>query len=354
MEPASKPGVPAIRMNARLLGDEWDAAWDALAGQCAETGFMQSSAWTKFKRLEGYATTRVGLFEGEELLGGASLLQYAGGEFGSIVVAPEGPVLPWSDAARSRSGLRLVLDEAKRLAAPAGDIGLRIEPHLKPPKPSLLRNWVRAPIDLTPAYTLMLDITQPGESLLASMHPKGRYNLRLSRRHGVRVVRSTDPGDIKTFYGLFSETSSRGGFYSEPYGFFVNFATALFPSETAVLYMAEWQGRVLAAILVIFFGRRATYIYGGSTRQYRHVMPVYPLHWSAIEEARRRGCREYDFYGYDPFGHPDHLYAGISRFKGQWGAKRYDYIGAHDCLFYDSLAEKVVERAGMEELSGPL
>jgi lipid II:glycine glycyltransferase (peptidoglycan interpeptide bridge formation enzyme) len=75
-------------------------------------------------------------------------------------------------------------------------------------------------------------------------------------------------------------------------------------------------------------------------------MPTYALHWAAIQDARSRGCAEYDFYGYDPFGHPDHLYAGISRFKRQWGATRRDSIGAREYLFYDRLAEQIVEHFG--------
>ncbi len=58
--------------------------------------------------------------------------------------------------------------------------------------------------------------------------------------------------------------------------------------------------------------------------------------------ARGLVCREYDLYGYDPFGRPDHLYAGISRFKQQFGGTRRDSIGARDCIFYDRLAERLV------------
>ena len=55
----------------RELGPEHDALWDALTGSCPQSGFMQSSAWAAFKRLEGYATWRVGLFDSGALVGGA-------------------------------------------------------------------------------------------------------------------------------------------------------------------------------------------------------------------------------------------------------------------------------------------
>jgi lipid II:glycine glycyltransferase (peptidoglycan interpeptide bridge formation enzyme) len=305
---------------------------------------MQSSAWAAFKRAEGYETPRYGLFEAGTLRGGATLLHYPVQGAESFWICPEGPVLPWDDPHQARDGLRKLLAVVQELAASRGGLGLRIEPHLPPPRPSLLRNWTRAPIDLNPIHSLMLDLTLSEEQLLAQMRPKGRYNLGLSRRHGVRITCSEHPRDLARFYALFAETAQRGDFFAEPYGFFLNLGSVLFPCRQAELFFAEWQGETLAAILVIYFGRRATYLYGGSSSRHRPVMPTYPLHWAAAQAARARSCREYDLYGYDPFGQSDHAYAGFSRFKRQFGGVRHDNIGAYDYIFYDRLAETLIHR----------
>lgn len=333
-----------MSMEIRELGSEWDERWDRLAGQTPESGFMQSTAWAAFKRAEGYLPQRYGLFEGEELVGGATLLIYAvqGGE--GFLLCPEGPILPWHDTARAREGLRLLIRVAEQQAERHGGLGLRIEPHLPPPRPSLLRNWTRAPIDLNPIHSLLLDLTLSEEEFRAQMRPKGRYNLGLAQRHGVTVTRSRTMQDLTRFYPLFEETGRRQGFFTEPLGFFINLGAALFPSGQAELFFAEWQGETLAAVLAVFFGRRATYLYGGSSPQHRNVMPTYLLHWEIMQAARTYGCLEYDLYGYDPFGLPDHLYAGFSRFKLQFGGRRVDTIGAYDLLFYDRLAASLVER----------
>ena len=338
----SASAAPSWRIQP--LGPEWDARWDALAGQAPESGFMQSSAWAAFKRAEGYEVSRWGLLEGGALRGGAVLFSYAADAGEGFFLCPEGPVLPWGDTARARDGLRQILGAARVLADARGGLGLRIEPHLPPPAPSLLRNWTRSPVDLTPEHTLLVDVTLPDEDLRGRLHPKCRYNLGLSARHGVSVRSSDAMADLAVFHALFEETARRNRFFSEPYGFFLNLGAALFPADQARLFLAEWQGEPLSALLVVFFGRRATYLYGGSSGQHRNVMPNHALHWAAIQEARRRGCVEYDLYGYDPFGRPEHLYAGISRFKEQWGGARSDRMGAYDCLFYDRLAERMVER----------
>ncbi len=332
-----------MTLDIRTIDAAWDEQWDALAGETEASGFMQSSAWSAFKRSEGYETPRFGLFENGTLIGGASLLVYPH-ESQGFVLCPEGPVLPWDRKDTAREGLRLLISAAQDLAGSLREVGLRIEPHLPPPAPSVLRNWGRSPVDLTPVHTLMADLSCSEEDILARMRPKGRYNLKLAQRHGVNVVQSDEMRDLSRFYELFEETAWRNDFFAEPYGFFLNLGTALFPAQCAALFLAEYDGETIAAILVVFFGRRATYLYGGSSVACRNVMPNYALHWAAMVEARKRGCREYDLYGYDPFGLPDHLYAGISRFKRQLGGARRDWIGARDLIFYDRLAEQVAGR----------
>ena len=331
-----------IPLSLSELNSCYDSAWDTLISESPECGFMQSSAWAAFKQLEGYHTPRFGLFEGDRLIGGGSMLHYPNRHGTGYIICPEGPCLPWDNLPMARQGLRLLSNAVESYLPAPGAVGFRIEPHIQPPSPSLLRNWKRAPVNLTPADTLILDLTQPEETLLASMHPKGRYNLRLAYRHGIQVIHSTNMNDLSTFFALFEETARRDDFFAEPYGFFLNLGAALFPSGMAELLLANDGGSISAAILMIYFGRRATYLYGGSSSQSRAHMPNYALQWEAINSARNRGCMEYDFYGIDPFGHPDHLYSGITRFKRQFGGLAVRYTGAHDLIFYDNLSEQIL------------
>src|SRR5205085_2015888 len=108
----------------------------------------------------------------------------------------------------------------------------------------------------------------------------------------VTVRQSERCDDLRVFYDLFADTARRQEFFGEPFGFFLNLGATLFPGRHAALFVAEWQGMVLAASLVLFYGRRATYLYGGSSPLHRNVMPCYALHHAALTEARRRGCRE--------------------------------------------------------------
>lgn len=310
---------------------------DRLAVLSPASGFMQTSAWAEFKRSEGYRVHRLAWAEDDQVRGGASLLEFEGEGF---VVCPEGPVLNWEDTTEARSALRSLCDYARSLGA----MGLRIEPHLEAPGPRLLKNWSKSPVNLTPEHTLLVSLKDGPEAWLARMHPKTRYNLRLSQRHGVTVRSAETVADVRAFYSLFEETATRNGFFSEPLSFFINLYATLVPRGMAEFAVAEHEGRMLAAFVLIYAGRRATYLYGASSTVGRECMPNHALHGYAMQQAFDRGCEEYDLYGYDPFGSPDHLYAGISRFKVGWGGERRSWMGARDYVFYDALAERMVER----------
>ncbi|HEY9907827.1 MAG TPA: peptidoglycan bridge formation glycyltransferase FemA/FemB family protein, partial [Thermosynechococcaceae cyanobacterium] len=253
----------------------------------------------------------------------------------NLLMAPGGPFLL---AEFQTTGMQLLMQQAAELATDLGAIALRIEP-LYSEKPAFLKDFVRAPIDVLPSETLLINL-RPETEMLAAMKPKGRYNLRLSQRHGVTTQFTTDSQALPTFYDLFWETVKRQQFFGEPYGFFINLCQTLFKANLAEIGLARWQGEVLSAILVVYWGDRATYLYGGRSTNHAQVMPNYALHWEAMQRAKARGCTVYDFYGYTR--NPNHAYAKFSQFKGQFGGSLITTIGAHDYFFYDRLADTLI------------
>ena len=320
-------------------------AWEAMVAGEASSGFMQSLHWAAFKARRGFRMLHLVLHDQGQLVGGA--LCYAAPSrhpFG-VFAAPDGPVLPWSDAARARDGLRLLLDAAEECAPAYGVQALQIEPRLLAPRPALLRNFRRAPVDLLPAETLYLDLTPSPDDLLAAMHPKGRYNIRLAGRRGVMVRETSDPAAVHQFYPLVAAAGERDDFFVEPITFFATLAETLCPAGLARFLFAEHEGEPLAAMLLVTYGGRATYLYGGVANQKRHLMAGYALQWAAMLSARRAGCRVYDFYGYEASGDPDHLYARFSRFKRQFGGTAVHFVGAQTYSFLDGLADAVIRAA---------
>jgi lipid II:glycine glycyltransferase (peptidoglycan interpeptide bridge formation enzyme) len=170
------------QLSIRLLNIEERDIWDNLAKTAPFGCFMQGWAWADFKELEGYKTFRYGLFE-EKLICGCIFYYYPNPGKANLLLATGGPILPLEYRA---AGMQMLLETARKLAKELGAIALRIEP-LWSEKPGYLEGFARAPADLLPSETLLVDLRASETEILAAMKPKGRYNLRLSQRRGVEI-----------------------------------------------------------------------------------------------------------------------------------------------------------------------
>ncbi|MEK7507126.1 MAG: peptidoglycan bridge formation glycyltransferase FemA/FemB family protein, partial [Patescibacteria group bacterium] len=67
--------------------------------------------------------------------------------------------------------------------------------------------------EIQPGKTVVIDLTQSEDELLAAMHHKTRYNIKVAERHGVTVGESED---IEAFWKLMKKTTAREKFSSHP------------------------------------------------------------------------------------------------------------------------------------------
>ena len=319
------------------------AKWEHLTQANNVSGFMQGLDWAKVKRKQGLSSMHLGIFEGDRLIGGAIFYSSNKRNGAGILVAPEGPVLPWENQELSTQSLGLLIDEIQARAVELGIMSLRIEPRLSPPVIPALREFGRAPVDLVPRETLYIDLSLSEDMLLAGMKPKGRYNIKVSERSNVEIVEDKTANSINRFHAVLREASNRDQFEVESSSFFEQIAEVLIPAGGAKLLFAVHEDVTLGGLLLITYGKRATYLYGGVTNQKRNLMGGYALQWAAMKEAKKAGCTTYDFYGFDPFRSPEHRYARFSQFKSQFGGTVQRFIGAHDYFFLDNVADAFIK-----------
>jgi peptidoglycan pentaglycine glycine transferase (the first glycine) len=324
---------------ASSLGERWDA----LTRENSATGFMQSLHWAAFKTKQGVPSLHLGLFDGEDLIGGGIFYTSGKRQGASILVAPEGPVLPWDNRVTAARGLGLLMEAIEERSQDLGIMSMRVEPRLAPPVPPLLREFGRAPLDLIPRETLYIDLSGGEEAVLAGMKPKGRYNIKLAARSGVQISEATGSGCVPRFYETLCQAGRRDQFAVEPLAFFEHLAQVLMPSGKARFLFAEEDGDTLGALLLITHGQRATYLYGGISDLKRNLMGGYLLQWQAMKSAIEAGCTTYDFYGYVPFRSPEHRYARFSQFKSQFGGTPMRFIGGQDYFFLDNVVDAFVK-----------
>ena len=173
-----------------------------------------------------------------------------------------------------------------------------------------------------PPKTIALDLTKSEDDLLAEMHQKTRYNIRLATKKGVEI--KLDEKDSEIFWKLAKGTAERDGFnlHSEKY-----YKKMLNVSGdiSIKLATARYEGAPIAAAIYLDFGTVRTYLHGASDYTHRSLMAPYLLQWSLIESAKSQGFLHYDFWGIAPTDKKSERLAGVTRFKRGFGGEELHY-----------------------------
>ena len=144
-----------------------------------------------------------------------------------------------------------------------------------------------------PEATRIIDLTKAQPEILAQMKPKGRYNIRITKKHGVEVNESQDT-DI--FYELLSQTSKRDGFKPLPKSHYEIFLKVL-PGSFLLLASISTKKTPVAGLMGVCWNTQGIYYYGASDYAYRATMATYLLQWEAIKRCKEQGCKTYDLLG---------------------------------------------------------
>lgn len=181
---------------------------------------------------------------------------------------------------------------------------------------------------LQPRNTIILDIKKSEEELLREMHEKTRYNIRLAERRGVKVGGENRPSAFKEFWKLLEETAGRDSFYTHERQYYRKLLRAQSENFSNELFFAEYQGEILAAAIINFYGNVATYLHGASSRKNKEMMAPHLLHWRIIQEAKKRGLGQYDFWGVD-----EKKWPGVTRFKEGFSGDIVEYPLSVDIIY---------------------
>lgn len=205
------------------------------------------------------------------------------------------------------------------------------------------RNLYKAPRDLLPSDTLVVDLADE-DTMLARMHHKTRYNLRLAARRGV-VVTEGCAADLPAWYALYLETAARNHLEPMPLEHFTTMMSeggegSASPVATRLL-LARHHGELLAGALVAIAPPRAIYLYGASNRSRPEVMAPYAVQWEAMRLAQAGGCTEYDLFGAAPRDDQHHSLAGVHRFKVGFGGRLVHREGCWDYPFDDDTYQAI-------------
>lgn len=175
------------------------------------------------------------------------------------------------------------------------------------------------------------------------MHQKGRYNIRVAKKHKLKIQESND---IDSFYEILESTAKRDNFNINPKKFYQEMVTTLKPKQKLKLFLAYHPDypKAISGILNTYIDNTASYYYGASDHKHRKFMAPYLLQWHAILDAKKLNFTNYDFLGVaDPTNKKDAL-KGVTNFKNKFGGLHIKYEDAqtivHKPLLYSLLKVK--------------
>lgn len=176
-----------------------------------------------------------------------------------------------------------------------------------------------------PRVTSVVDLTRDTNILFSGFHKTLRYNIRLAEKRNVVFRKEKSWED---FFNLLSLTAKRQNFRVWPASYYKKLWQVMAPTGGLEIWSAYKDNELLSSNLFILFGSRITYLFGASNYDKRSLMAPHFLHWQLIQEFKKRGFTEYDFWGIDKDSWP-----GITLFKKRFGGKKKVYPGSYIKVF---------------------
>lgn len=146
--------------------------------------------------------------------------------------------------------------------------------------------------------TVVVDLTQSEQDILANMSQSGRRGVRLSAKNGIEVEEITKDrtGFFKDeCYPILKETGVRDGFGIHPLKLYISMLEEL--DSVSRLYVAKHKSKVMAWAITTEYNQMSMYYYGGSSAEARDLYAAYGLHYEIIKDMKSRENKTYDFMG---------------------------------------------------------
>ena len=274
-----------------------------------------------------------------------------------VMYVSKGPALDYTDA----DLLDEVIAELESRARQQQAVWLKIDPdvihgiglpHSENDQPNAVgtavtkrlkqRGWRLSASQVQFRNTIHIDLARPDDDMLMAMSANTRRKIRAAYKKEV-TIRAAGLDDLPTLYRLYQVTGQRDGFLIRPFDYYRRAWQTFMRAGLAHAFIAEYQGKAIAQLILFHFGRKCWYFYGASSNEERNRMPNYALQWEAIQWAKSQGYAIYDMWGApDVFDESDRLW-GVYRFKRGFRGQVIRYIGAWDYaprpLLYRAYAE---------------
>lgn len=284
-----------------------ELAWNGLVRQYSGHP-LQLWGWGEVKAKHGWRVERVQIG-----LGGAQLLiRRLPKPFGPLVYVPRGPFGSGLNTSEARKQL---VDYVRKTYKPTV---LTVEPDAVGELD--WQGWKRSNNRILLARTAVMDLTKSDHELMSVMTKKTRQYIRKSANEGIEVVRAKSAQDIDECLTIYKATAERAGFALHDDEYYQDIFAKL--GDDSPVYMAKYEGRVVAFLWPIVTPEIAFELYGGMNEEGQTLRANYHLKWSVIQAMKRQAVKRYDVNGL--------LNDGVTSFKKGFIPDETQMSGTYD------------------------
>lgn len=178
-----------------------------------------------------------------------------------------------------------------------------------------------------PNKTVIMDLTQTEDQIMAGMKKHFRYYTRKSLKNPDLVVRKLQStNELEQCIKLLHETSTRANFALHTDEYYRQIWNLMGSNST--IWIALYQHNVIGFIWAIHSQDKAYDIYGGSNTDARDLYANYAIKWHAIKDLKALGIKYYDLGGLVSDG-VDHFKVGFKKDSdeliGTWDYPGFGY-----------------------------
>ena len=300
--------------------------WNEALKNFPEANFLQSPAYGKMHEILG-SKVITDDFNGK----GYALMIVRDAKRGRYLEIPCGPLLDW----KNKKVTREIFAKIKKIAQAENCVFVRVRPQLINNDENLKLlaelGLKKAPMHLAAEHTVIIDLTQPEDELLASMRRQTRYDVRRADKLGIVVEKSNGEDIFKEFRKVQADTAKRQNFIPP------NLKTLLAEREAfeknIMIYTAKTsEGAPIAYGMIIKDGKEGDYYEAASTPLNRKMPGAHALLWQVMKDLKSEGYERFNLWGIAPAGQPNHRYAGVTTFKTGFSDNIVIYVPAHDMI----------------------
>ncbi len=271
---------------------------------------MQLWGWGEVKAAHGWKAERLLVVKKGRVVGGAQVLaRRLPWPLRQLLYIPRGPWGEWDEPSVNAFEARLGNYKA---------VSVLVEPD----QTTVLdwKGWKKSPNRILLARTAVMELTRSIEDLQADMSKKTRQYIRKSEREGIEVRLAATREDVAECMAIYKETAKRAGFALHSDRYYSDIFEKV--GEASPVYMAEYQGRVVAFLWPIVTPTVAFELYGGMNEQGQSLRANYFLKWHVVQQMKQQGVKRYDVNGL--------LNDGVTAFKKGFIPEETHMTGAYE------------------------